>query len=87
MRRTGLSRGAIHSRSGEQRRLKAANPPNRADALLELQSALGNAAVSRLIDDAQARQNMIREFDLIAAQLGQTGASERAAAAILEEIS
>ena len=44
-------------------------------------------AISRLIDDAQARQNMIREFDLIAAQLGQTGASERAAAAILEEIS
>ena len=44
------------------------------------------AAIARLIDDAQARQQMIWEFDKIAAQLGETGASERAARAILEEI-
>ncbi len=44
-------------------------------------------AITHLIDDAQARQQMIWEFDKIAAQLGQTGASERAAKAILDEIS
>jgi len=42
--------------------------------------------VARLIDDAQARQQMIWEFDKIAAQLGESGASERAAKAILAEI-
>ncbi len=42
--------------------------------------------VARLLDDAQARQRMLWEFDKIAAQLGQTGASERAAKAILDEI-
>jgi lipid-A-disaccharide synthase len=44
-------------------------------------------AVARLLDDAHARQQMIWEFDKIAAQLGQTGASDRAAKAILAEIS
>lgn len=44
-------------------------------------------AVSQLIDNAQARQEMIWGFDKIVAQLGETGASERAATAILEEIS
>jgi len=43
-------------------------------------------AIIHLIDDAQARQHMIWEFDKIAAQLGETGASERAAKAILDEI-
>jgi lipid-A-disaccharide synthase len=44
------------------------------------------AAVGRLMDNAHARQEMIWGFDKIAAQLGETGASERAAKAILEEI-
>jgi lipid-A-disaccharide synthase len=44
------------------------------------------SAVLRLLDDAMARQQMIWEFDKIAAQLGESGASERAAKAILEEI-
>jgi lipid-A-disaccharide synthase len=43
-------------------------------------------AVLRLLDDAGARQQMIWEFDKIAAQLGESGASERAAKAILAEI-
>ena len=43
--------------------------------------------IARLMDDASSRQEMIWEFDKIAAQLGETGASERAAKAILEEIS
>ena len=43
-------------------------------------------AIIHLIDDAQARQHMIWEFDKIAAQLGETGASKRAAKAILDEI-
>jgi hypothetical protein len=34
-----------------------------------------------------ARDRMIYEFDKIAAQLGESGASERAAKAILSEIS
>jgi lipid-A-disaccharide synthase len=41
----------------------------------------------RLLDDADARQQMIWEFDKIAAMLGESGASERAAEAILAEIS
>lgn len=45
------------------------------------------AAIARLIDDAQSRQQQVLEFDKIAAQLGETGASERAAKAILTEIS
>jgi len=45
------------------------------------------AAIRRLIDDAHARQQMIWEFGKIAGQLGETGASERAAKPILEEIS
>lgn len=43
-------------------------------------------AVSRLIDNAQARQEMIWGFDKIVAQLGETGGSERAAKAILAEL-
>ena len=43
-------------------------------------------AIRRLIDNAPARQEMIWGFDKIAAQLGETGASERAAKAILEEV-
>jgi lipid-A-disaccharide synthase len=46
---------------------------------------IGNS-VAQLINDAQSRQQMIWEFDKIAAQLGETGASERAAKAILEEV-
>ncbi len=44
-------------------------------------------AVLRLIDDPNARQQMIWEFDKVAAMLGESGASERAAKAILAEIS
>jgi len=43
-------------------------------------------AIARLIDDAQARQQMIWEFDKIVAMLGESGASERAAKEILGEI-
>jgi lipid-A-disaccharide synthase len=43
-------------------------------------------AVARLLDDPNERQQMIWEFDKIAAQLGESGASERAAKAILAEI-
>ena len=43
-------------------------------------------AVVRLLDNAQARQEMIWGFDKIAAQLGEMGASERAAKAILQEL-
>ena len=43
-------------------------------------------AILRLLDDPVARQQMIWEFDKIAAMLGQSGASERAAKAILAEI-
>ncbi|HEX4639149.1 MAG TPA: lipid-A-disaccharide synthase [Chthoniobacterales bacterium] len=42
--------------------------------------------IETLIDDAQARQQMLWEFDKIVAQLGESGASERAAKAILAEI-
>lgn len=44
------------------------------------------AATARLMNDAHARQQMIWEFGKIAAQLGETGASERAARKILEEL-
>lgn len=44
-------------------------------------------AIAHLVDDAQSRQQMIWEFDKIAAQLGETGASERAAKSIRNEIS
>src|SRR6266404_3194126 len=43
--------------------------------------------VLRLLDDPMKREQMISEFDKIAAQLGESGASERAAKAILSEIS
>ena len=43
-------------------------------------------AISRLLDEPSARQQMISEFDVIVAQLGEGGASERAANAIVEEI-
>jgi len=43
-------------------------------------------AVTRLLDDSRAREQMISEFDKIAAQLGGSGASDRAAKAILAEI-
>jgi lipid-A-disaccharide synthase len=43
-------------------------------------------AISRLLDEPSARQQMISKFDVIVAQLGEGGASERAANAIVEEI-
>ena len=43
--------------------------------------------ILRLLDDPMKREQMISEFDKIAAQLGESGASERAAKAILSEIS
>jgi len=43
-------------------------------------------AVEHLIDDPQTRQQMMWEFDKIAAQLDESGASECAAKAILAEI-
>ena len=45
------------------------------------------SAVLRLMNEPAAREKMISEFDKIIAQLGETGASERAASAILSEIS
>ncbi len=44
-------------------------------------------AILRLLDNPMKREQMISEFDKIAAQLGESGASERAAKAILSEIS
>ena len=44
------------------------------------------SAVLRLLDDSMARQEMIWEFDKIGGQLGESGASDRAAQAILAEI-
>ena len=44
------------------------------------------SAVLRLLDDSMARQEMIWEFDKIGAQLGESGASDRATRAILAEI-
>ncbi len=38
------------------------------------------------MEDARTRERMISEFDAIIGKLGGSGASERAARAILEEI-
>ncbi|MEY2541575.1 MAG: lipid-A-disaccharide synthase, partial [Verrucomicrobiota bacterium] len=43
-------------------------------------------AVARLLDDDEARRQMISEFDGIVGKLGQGGASERAARIICQEI-
>ena len=43
-------------------------------------------AIAHLLDDPTARAQMISEFDKISTQLGESGASERAAKAILSEI-
>jgi lipid-A-disaccharide synthase len=43
-------------------------------------------AVQPLIENANARARMISEFDSIIGRLGETGASERAARAIIEEM-
>jgi lipid-A-disaccharide synthase len=43
-------------------------------------------AVRRLIEDADARDRMISEFDTIVGKLGEGGASDQAARAIIEEI-
>src|SRR5438067_1121850 len=43
-------------------------------------------AVQPLIENANARERMISEFDSIISRLGETGASERAARAIIEEM-
>ena len=43
-------------------------------------------AVRRLIEDADARDRMISEFDGIVGKLGEGGASDQAARAIIEEI-
>ena len=43
-------------------------------------------AVRRLIEDADARDRMIAEFDKITGKLGEGGASDQAARAIIEEI-
>jgi lipid-A-disaccharide synthase len=43
-------------------------------------------AVRRLIEDADARDRMIAEFDVITGKLGEGGASDQAARAIIEEI-
>ncbi len=42
--------------------------------------------VSRLMKDAGAREKMIAEFDSVIAKLGQGGASDKAARAIIEEL-
>jgi lipid-A-disaccharide synthase len=43
-------------------------------------------AMGPLVEDVQARQQMISAFDAIISRLGGGGASERAAQAILEEL-
>jgi lipid-A-disaccharide synthase len=43
-------------------------------------------AMQPLIENANARERMISQFDVIIAKLGDSGASERAARAIIEEI-
>jgi lipid A disaccharide synthetase len=43
-------------------------------------------AVQPLIEDANARERMISEFDAIVPKLGGSGASQGAARAIIEEI-
>jgi lipid-A-disaccharide synthase len=44
------------------------------------------AAVNRLLADANARGAMLSSFDQIISSLGEGGASERAAEAILHEL-
>jgi lipid-A-disaccharide synthase len=44
------------------------------------------AAVLKLMDDLSTRETMISEFDAIIEKLGETGASEKAARAILKEL-
>jgi lipid-A-disaccharide synthase len=44
------------------------------------------AAVRLLMDDSPARDRMILDFEATTSKLGGTGASERAAQAILEEL-
>jgi lipid-A-disaccharide synthase len=48
-------------------------------------AAIANA-MQPLIGDARAREQMISEFDAIMANLGSGGASEKAAQAIIEEL-
>ncbi|HKP94110.1 MAG TPA: lipid-A-disaccharide synthase [Chthoniobacterales bacterium] len=43
-------------------------------------------ALLRLMTDGAAREKMIKEFDAVIAKLGQSGASEKAARAVLEEL-
>jgi lipid-A-disaccharide synthase len=43
-------------------------------------------AMQTLVENPNARQQMISQFDVIIAKLGDSGASERAARAIIEEI-
>jgi lipid-A-disaccharide synthase len=43
-------------------------------------------AVLRLLNDPAAREQMISEFDAIIERLGETGASAKAARAILDEL-
>src|SRR3954451_8280669 len=50
----------------------------RADAIVE--------ALRSLMEDASVRDKMISEFDVIVGKLGGSGASHRAAEAILEEV-
>jgi len=45
------------------------------------------AAILRLTDDASTRRRMLSQFDAIIDSLGESGASERAARAIIEELS
>lgn len=43
-------------------------------------------AVLQLVNDPAARDSLVRELDAVIAQLGEPGASRRAAAAVLEEL-
>ena len=43
-------------------------------------------AASRLLNDESSRQLMISQFDAIVAKLGESGASQRAAEAIVKEL-
>ncbi|MEY2551506.1 MAG: lipid-A-disaccharide synthase [Verrucomicrobiota bacterium] len=43
-------------------------------------------ALLHLMDDSTRRQEMVAEFDAVIAKLGETGASEKAARAILDEL-
>jgi lipid-A-disaccharide synthase len=44
------------------------------------------SAILKLMDDRSARETMISEFDAVVEKLGETGASEKAARAILNEL-